>query len=100
MAENNTNSAAYLDGINDGEQWDLSGFDGPEDVRTKKAGWDEATINACGGDVCEKAWGVNPGDEDAWDQACADYNAGCHAGACDQADSFGCYGQRYGAQGI
>lgn len=73
-------SKAFWDGHNDGLQWDLSSFDSMDDVRSETTGWDEATINACGPTTCAKAWGIDPEDSEAWDQACEDYNRGCYLG--------------------
>jgi len=65
-----TTSLAYKVGYADGLAWDLDGFASHEDVQMERHGWDVAH---CGITVTE-------GDE--WEKACADFNAGAHAGAC------------------
>ena len=77
---------AHDDGINDGEEWDLSGFDSREKLAATTGGWDEATINAVGAAYLADKWQVEP-DGDAWLNACARYNLGCHEGALAQWDA-------------
>lgn len=73
-------SKAYADGLKDGLEWDLTGYTSILDLSADTTGWDEATIHAMGASACAEAWGVAEEGE-AWEQACADYNAGCHKGA-------------------
>jgi hypothetical protein len=72
---------AYLDGVEDGEAWDLSGYADHAAVVADREGWDEATINACGSTECRRVWEVEEGDDEAWGAACSAYNAGAYAGA-------------------
>jgi hypothetical protein len=66
------NSTAYAAGLVDGADWDLTGIDAYD---LAPSGWSDATINALGSTACRLAWGVT--GDDAWGQACADYDRGC-----------------------
>jgi len=66
---------AFADGLKDGAEWDLDGFDSIEQAANQDDGWDETTINAMGAVSCAKAWGVEV-DTEAFSAACAEYNRG------------------------
>lgn len=74
-------SRAFEAGLADGLAWDLGGFETWDDVEGEREGWDEATINAMGGDWCRRTWGIPFGDGEAWQRAMVDYNRGAYAGA-------------------
>ena len=78
---NYTESKAYQDGVADGLGWDLN-FDTHDEVEACRYGWDEAALGSAGPAACSRAWGVDPEDEDAWRDACEDYNRGCYEGVC------------------
>ena len=71
---------AYLDGVKDGEEWDLDGYGGDAALAAQDHGWAEVTINAMGSRKCASLWGVDraEGEEqsDEWRDACAAYEAG------------------------
>jgi hypothetical protein len=72
-------SKAYLAGLKDGADWDLSGFQSPVHA-VRLRGWDDATISAMGASACRKAWGVplsSEAGDGRWGKACGDYNRGC-----------------------
>jgi hypothetical protein len=73
--DENVNDKAYSDGVGDGNEWDLSGFDSVDDA-LKAGGWAEATINAVGSEACAKTWGVAEVGSAEWDEACEDYERG------------------------
>jgi hypothetical protein len=75
----NTTSKAYLDGLKDGAAWDVNHLN-PDHI--PREGWDGATIVAMGVGPCADAWGVDSFDAEEFTQACAEYNAGCHAAVC------------------
>jgi hypothetical protein len=71
-------SRAFRAGIDDGLDWDLDGFD-TWDAAEAETGWDEATINAMGVSHCAREWRVDEEDEEAWGQACTEYESGVRA---------------------
>lgn len=88
--ENFMNTAAYKAGYSDGLAWDLSGFACHEDVVTETRGWDEATLNAMGSVAFAAHCGISLTERAVFEKDCAEYNAGCHAGACaDQSERTG-----------
>lgn len=74
-------SRFYDDGFRDGLAWDLGDYQTIDDVRNDPHGWDCATLEVCGRRMCADVWGIDPDDDEAFDEAARDYNAGAHAGA-------------------
>lgn len=72
---------AFLNGWQDGTDWDLDGFRTRDHLLATPEGWDAATINAVGSDVAAKAWGVANGSR-GWFKACEAYNRAAFLGAC------------------
>lgn len=79
----NINSKAYRDGLEDGADWGLDGYDSPEAARAERD-WATATINALGTTECAKRWGVSESDEGAWSEAIQEYNAGVIAAVAER----------------
>ena len=67
---------AYRDGLADGEEWDLDGYNGDAAKAAADSGWAAATINAMGRTACARTWGVDKDDEVAWADACDAYERG------------------------
>jgi hypothetical protein len=74
-----TQTDAYRDGLEDGADWNLDGFDGDAAAAARSNGWDEATINAMGQVHCLRTWGVESVESEDWSLACEAYNAGVKA---------------------
>lgn len=89
-AVDTTTTDAYLDGVKDGEAWELDGYGGDVALAAKDHGWAEATINAMGSRKCADLWGVDraAGEDqsDEWRDACAAYEAGVIAALRARAD--------------
>ncbi len=75
-AVDTTQTDAFKDGLKDGADWDLIGYDYDALAAAKDTGWDASTINAIGSDKCAKLWGVNVAEGEEWEAACAAYEAG------------------------
>jgi len=68
-------TAAYADGVQDGTDWDLDGFDSIEAAARQLDGWDSSAIDAVGSDKLAAIWGV-PSEGPEWSAALDDYNRG------------------------
>ncbi len=98
-AVDTTMTDAYLDGLKDGRQWDLIGYDGNAAKAAEDDGWDEATINAVGSAKCAALWGCATAEGEEWEAACAAYNAGVKAAISNRAVRYECVGSVRGSCG-
>jgi hypothetical protein len=79
-----TQTIAYEQGLVDGADWDLDGFESAAQAAAQEHGWDSATISALGSAACAQAWGLDAAEGPAWERACDDYTRGVRAALAER----------------